>query len=209
MSDIIIFFKLQLEKFRENKNFIIPYVVSLLFLSHVFFYFGMLYHANADVKEKLSVSRSELETATEELNRINTELNKKKSLYDDFIKYSGTKEYKENELEILKETVSSLDEEIQDKQTELDRLTTEVITIKNERVFSAGMYIVGTDIDAGTYDIQLISGSGNFFARGSCYVNEIFGTRRENYIQEYKNMRISNGDEIEIRGNLKVKLLLK
>ena len=209
MSDIIIFFKLQLEKFRENKSFIITYVVSLLFLSHVFFYFGMLYHANADVKEKLSVSRSELETATEELNRINTELNEKKSLYDDFIKYSGTKEYKENELEILKETVSSLDKEIQDKQTELDRLTTEVITIKNERIFSAGTYIVGTDIDAGTYDVQLVSGHGNFFASGSRSVNEMFGTDSDYYIQEYKNMCVSNGDEIEIRGSLKIKLLLK
>lgn len=57
------------------------------------------------------------------------------------------------------------------------------------------------NVEPGTYNVQLVSGSGNFFVRGNHSVNEILGTsERFGYIKEYINMKVSAGDEIEVKG---------
>ena len=79
--------------------------------------------------------------------------------------------------------------------------------------FTAGVYTVGQDIKAGTYDIVWVAGSGSlsvYDENGRFSVYEIFGdTSRGFYIQEYKNAKLEVGGHIEVKGSLKVKLILK
>ncbi|MBK5244072.1 MAG: hypothetical protein JJE18_03415 [Eubacteriaceae bacterium] len=73
---------------------------------------------------------------------------------------------------------------------------------------SAGVYVIGQDVPPGKYDINVISGSGNFFGRPSV-VSEMMGTDQDYYIQTYKNATFKNGNTIEIKGNLVVNLTSK
>lgn len=65
------------------------------------------------------------------------------------------------------------------------------------KTFSAGQYIVGTDIPEGTYNIKWLSGSGDVLGA----VDEMFGAD-EDSIKSYNNAYLSNGDKIKITGTL-------
>lgn len=82
---------------------------------------------------------------------------------------------------------------------------------EKERIFSAGKYRVGIDIDAGTYNIVALSGRGNCFienASGRSILNEIFASViGDSYIREYKNIDLSLGDTIEVKSYLKLKFI--
>ena len=73
-----------------------------------------------------------------------------------------------------------------------------------EYELTAGTYVVGEDIPAGKYDVQWISGTGNCFAGE---MKEIFGDNPKFHIQEFQNLLLQNGDEVEITLSLKVKLI--
>ena len=73
-----------------------------------------------------------------------------------------------------------------------------------EYELGAGIYVVGEDIPAGKYDVQWISGTGNCFAGE---MKEIFGDNPKFHIQEFQNLLLQNGDEVEITLSLKVKLI--
>ena len=74
------------------------------------------------------------------------------------------------------------------------------------RTFSAGKYTVGKDIDAGTYNITAVSGSGNLFVyniSGRSTINEIMSPEDSRfYIANYKNAYLGSGYEIEILSTL-------
>ena len=77
---------------------------------------------------------------------------------------------------------------------------------QKERVFSAGNYVVGTDIEPGTYNMIAISGSGNCFVHSKTYVNEIFDVGGGQYaIDRYNNVILSSGGTIEVTSTLKIK----
>ena len=71
----------------------------------------------------------------------------------------------------------------------------------------AGCYEIGTDIPAGRYDIEAVSGSGNIWSYGSngrLGLNEIMGTK-SGYLSSYKGLKLEVGGELNISGDLVVK----
>lgn len=75
---------------------------------------------------------------------------------------------------------------------------------------TAGKYIVGTDIKAGKYDAIAQANSGNFFVNGSTSVNEILSAKNDSFgIPQYSNLTLKQGDTVEIRSGLSVKLQAK
>ena len=65
---------------------------------------------------------------------------------------------------------------------------------------SAGTYTVGTNIQAGTYDVLWQSGSGDVLTAD---MQEMFGTGN-GYIQQYKNVHLVDGDTVKITSDLTV-----
>lgn len=75
---------------------------------------------------------------------------------------------------------------------------------------TAGKYVVGTDIKPGKYDAIAESSSGNFFVDGSTNVNEILSAENNGFgIPKYSNLVLKEGDTVEIRSGLSVKLQAK
>jgi hypothetical protein len=77
---------------------------------------------------------------------------------------------------------------------------------------STGSYIVGEDIKAGKYDAIAESGNGNLTITGKnawdLKVNEIFGVGDgffdELYTKSFSNVRLEDGDTIELANGLTV-----
>lgn len=66
---------------------------------------------------------------------------------------------------------------------------------------STGTYLIGEDFPAGKYDVNVISGSGNFFVDGNdTSINEIFAEEGHEVFDthSYKNMRLLYGDTMKI-----------
>lgn len=76
---------------------------------------------------------------------------------------------------------------------------------KSEYVFTAGNYEVGTEIPAGKYDVEWVSGRGNCFAGD---MSETFG-EGEYRIKEYKNLTLTKTDTIKVSGTLEIKFISK
>lgn len=203
----------------SSKRYIIGIsVVAALLLYPACFIWGQ--HSAIDktalktvYEEKVAID-DEYNTKKSQLSDIEKEYNEKKTAVDAAKAYESTKQEKDNELSGLinqieekKLDLESITSRISTKTSELNQLTNAITTAKSERVLSAGRYTVGTDIESGKYDIQWCSGSGNFYTYGGG-VNEIFSNQSYG-IKEYKNMTVKSGDEIEVSGSLKVKLLLK
>lgn len=75
----------------------------------------------------------------------------------------------------------------------------------------AGTYIAGDDFEFGTYNLSLVSGSGNVygysFADGLLTINEVFGSSSSwGQIKTYNNLDLNAGDELHIEGGVKIKL---
>jgi hypothetical protein len=79
-----------------------------------------------------------------------------------------------------------------------------------EFTVGAGNYTCGEDFNAGTYDISLVSGSGNVISDGENSVNEIFGSDESNdEISSYSNAKFDDGDTLEVSGSVRIKLTPK
>lgn len=187
---------------KTNGEFVVCAVLALVFVGLICFGTGR----SIKIDETSAVVLNKI---GEELESITAEISSQKDVLAELENYKTQREAKQNELNELNTKLTSLTDEVKAKQIELEKLTGTITAIKSEKVLTAGKYIVGEDIEAGKYDVRLVSGHGNFFVNGSNYVNEIFGTRSDYYISEYKNLYLENGDEIELRSNLKLKLLLK
>lgn len=105
-----------------------------------------------------------------------------------------------------KETTRKEIEIAKKEQEEQLKKEQEESRIARERTFSAGKYIVGTDIDIGKYDIIASSGDGLLFISGGSYesnINEMMGVTDPGfYIPQYSNATLSIGQEIEITSSL-------
>lgn len=79
-----------------------------------------------------------------------------------------------------------------------------------EFTVGAGNYTCGEDFNAGTYDISLVSGSGNVISDGESDVNEIFGSDTSNdEISSYSNAKFDDGDTLEVSGSVRIRLTPK
>ena len=81
-------------------------------------------------------------------------------------------------------------------------LSTPTVNTAQSCTLSAGTYTVGVDIQAGTYDVFLQSGSGDVLTEN---MQEIFGTGVDGYIQQYKNLHLVDGATLKITSDLTVK----
>lgn len=160
--------------------------------------------AVAVAAEQLKLTDAEYNEKVSELNKINAKLKENEATLKEMETYQSNKEELDREISKKALDLSELKSKITLKEGELNKLTNEVSKAKSApKKLSAGVYIVGRDIDSGTYDIVWASGSGNFFLHGAKSINEIFGSG-EYRIKEYKNASLSAGDEIQIKGGLSV-----
>jgi predicted nuclease with TOPRIM domain len=108
------------------------------------------------------------------------------------------------DIENKKQEISNLDSQIKDKKAELEKLTSGVQEKKEEpRVFSAGQYVVGTDLPAGRYKAVPIGEGSNFIVYDSNEVpkvNTILGQFGE---PEYIFLT-EDGDIIETHSKVKL-----
>lgn len=76
------------------------------------------------------------------------------------------------------------------------------------KTLSTGKYIVGTDIAAGLYNLEVESGTG--LLTGDLkdgYLSEMMGIMEgydEYYSETYKNLRLYNGDSLEITSGVSI-----
>ena len=102
------------------------------------------------------------------------------------------KEAEEKEAERLR-----LEQEERERQEKLAQRT---------RVFTAGTYIVGTDIEPGTYNMIAVSGRGNCYVESTSRVIETFTPGGDRWaIDNYKNVILSSGGTIEVTSTLQIK----
>jgi hypothetical protein len=81
--------------------------------------------------------------------------------------------------------------------------------VAKQYVFGAGNYISGKAFEAGTYDIQAVSGSGNVCSSNMWDggLNETMATQEDNlYVKEFKGAKLPAGTTLTIMG-MKVKLV--
>ena len=73
---------------------------------------------------------------------------------------------------------------------------------------SIGQYVVGVDIPAGTYNLIAVSGSGNIIGDVQSQLfgslNTILAVDSAMFERSFNNLRLANGDTINIMGNLVV-----
>lgn len=75
-------------------------------------------------------------------------------------------------------------------------------------MLSSGRYVVGQDIEAGVYNVEVVSGQGNFMAGNFMEggANEVMGLETEAATKFFKNLILHNDDEITITLTLQVNL---
>ncbi len=176
--------------------------------------FGAVMHSigkDSKVDEDAVSTLAEVKIETDtELNQAKADLESvKQEMEQDQAELAAFREYKQNKDQMNSE-LENVKGQLAQKQTELADLTNQVDTIKNApKQFTAGNYTVGTDLPAGTYDIQWVSGSGNFYKKGGSSINEIFSGDEQWGIKEYKNASLKDGNTFEVSGNLNIQFILK
>nr|DAG86807.1 MAG TPA: hypothetical protein [Caudoviricetes sp.] len=79
---------------------------------------------------------------------------------------------------------------------------------KYDKELISGNYIAGTDFEAGTYNIDAVSGNGNI-SSSNLYdggINAMMGKGDSIYERKYINIELPKDAELKISGGLKVKL---
>lgn len=138
----------------------------------------------------------EINDLQSELNTLDTNLKDVKEL----ISKKDTFEKEIKQLKMDKETkdleFKNINENIATQNAELEKLKHTVIALKKEpREIPAGQFVVGTDIEAGRYRIEPVSGQGNYFINSGSNVNIILGND-EWSLSEYV-LNLKNGDNID------------
>lgn len=130
----------------------------------------------------------------------------------DSLSYLKTVPYFSDKIAAWEQNVDAVSEKIAQNKAEEARKAEEEEKARKAaktRTFSAGKYVVGRDIDSGTYNIVAVNGSGNLFVHdifGSSTVNEIMSPSGGSfYLTNYNNAYLGGGYDIEIKGTLVVK----
>lgn len=140
------------------------------------------------------------------------ELNDAKAQLDFFKEAS----YYSSKIAGLEQKIKNIENKIASEkkraQEESEKAEREKLAKKNKN-FGAGKYTVCTDIDSGTYDATVLSGSGNLFVHSdytSHYVNELMSVNGAyGWNKEYKNITLSCGDILELTSSLKIRFTAK
>ncbi len=102
----------------------------------------------------------------------------------------------------------SATESAADETTDIESPAPETQEYSTE--LTPGNYTGGIDIPVGSYDLTLISGSGNIFCDSDAPINEIFGTDKDfNEIKSFNGVGVDQGDVLRTDGNLKIKAVSK
>lgn len=128
-----------------------------------------------ETEEKITELKSDVEALNGEIDILDKELDSKKELYDAYIDYNTKKIEYNNEIKANNDKNNSLLTSIEEKQIELQRLSTGVVATGEPITLGAGEHTVGTSLPAGRYKI---TGSSNLFiysADGDLLVNTILG----------------------------------
>ena len=153
-----------------------------LFSGFIFYKIGYADGSDTSIYEKVSSQKSEYMDNQNKLKTIIDQISNKQSELD------------------------GLDKKIAQKQTDISKSQSTATATNNKPTeLSAGEYTVGKDIDQGTYDINLIEGSGVVSGENGFSMAQVFGN--DNYsITSYKNAELIQGAKIEVSGTLKIKL---
>lgn len=89
--------------------------------------------------------------------------------------------------------------------------------LKAPFTLAAGQYVVGEDIEAGKYDCRAVSGSGSFMgtveSMGFMGLSAVMAEEGNKYYEDdrstYSNLRLADGDIINISGDLKLEFVKK
>ncbi|MDO4175542.1 MAG: hypothetical protein Q4D42_12340 [Eubacteriales bacterium] len=141
---------------------------------------------NSQVLESIQNKNEEYEDITEKIDVYTEKLEEQKNLVNEVEEYNKSKDKYQAELTDLQKQVedkkaelSSIESDVTSKQAELDKLNGEIVKASGEPItVPSGDYTIGTDIQAGRYQI---SGSSNFVAytaTGRVYINTILGDSR-------------------------------
>lgn len=85
---------------------------------------------------------------------------------------------------------------------------TEEIITRSTITLSNGTYIVGTDIQPGTYDLEVVSGFGVITGDlESGYICERIGLNDSNTSETYKGLELSINDKFEIKNGVEIKFI--
>lgn len=201
-------------KTRKRETIIIIIgIIAVLLFSVIFYIVGR----NSQISQQV-INR--YAAANDKLLEVSREIITKKGIISNAEKYYKNKNELEKDITEAKNNYAKILVDIQEKEREkqgleqiIAKLTGQVEEIKNKPiVLVAGNYVVGEDIEAGKYDLECESGSGNLFVRnafGKTKVNEIIGKDESFYTRRYNNAELNEGDTIEITSNLKVKFTRK
>lgn len=106
------------------------------------------------------------------------------------------------ENEVVLSISGNLSIKINSDVADIPNLKTRTNKLTKEVELSSGNYVAGTDFPTGTYDIILVSGSGNV-SSSNMYeggLNEVMGTGDDMYIQEFKNATFEDGTTVDLSG---------
>lgn len=138
----------------------------------------------------ISGLQSELSALNTELKEAQELISTKESTEKEIAQLKTDKETKDSELKTVSDNIAT-------QTTELEKLEHTVIALKKEpREIPAGQFVVGTDIEAGRYRIEPVSGAGNYFVDGGSSVNIILGTNDDYDLSEYV-LNLKDGDNID------------
>ena len=117
----------------------------------------------------------------------------------------STKEFKNAKLEegTILNITSTLTVKIETKEADTSSLSKRTNTAKQSVELTSGNYVVGTDLPAGTYDVEAVSGNGNV-SSDNMYdggLNEILGDGSDGFsISKFKNANLEEGVTLTISG---------
>lgn len=118
----------------------------------------------------------------------------------------------QNKLKAIQSQISESQDKLNSIKIETNGKTNQNETIasstavNNPTLLSAGTYVVGKDINPGTYNIERTEGYGVVSGSNGFSMSQVFGD--DGYsVAEYKNAELIQGSKLEVSGTLKIKLI--
>ena len=163
--------------------------------------YGIGYDAkmNESIMDERREMDEEIQQKENKLDKLKDEISKNDSTLTEIEKFNADKVLLQGNIGNLRNELSNLKKEVEDKKSELLTLTKAVEDAKAEpKTLPAGNFVVGKDIQPGRYSV---SGRSNFVVHsssGKLKVNTILGGLYgvESYVCE-----LITGDQIEANGS--------
>lgn len=132
-----------------------------------------------EAEDKTADAQAAIETEEKKLSDKETEVKEVLALVDDRDSLNSEIDELDKGLKGKNDELSSLSTQVDEKQAELEKIESGIVKKKEEPLeLSAGVFIVGTDVPAGRYQVTNIGQGSNFIVHspsGSLKVNTILG----------------------------------